>query len=115
VDWKATNKMNCVSLELAHGPSDKPLMTKATVWRDLSGRLRSKLKKRQDGGGRSIAMQPAAECTRRVRTYKMANLRGLSVRTGKRKKQSMKQMAAPRLQAAKTSIRSHRLTIGDFG
>lgn len=43
-------------------------------------------------------------------TYKMANLRGLSVRTGKRKKQIMKQTAAPRLQAPKMSIRSHRLT-----
>lgn len=43
-------------------------------------------------------------------TYKMANLRGLSVRTGNRKKQIMKQTAAPRLQAAKMSIRSHRDT-----
>lgn len=66
VDWKATNKMNCVSLELAHGPSDKPLMTRVTVWRDLSARLRSKLKKDKMEGGGSIAIQPADECTRRV-------------------------------------------------
>lgn len=43
-------------------------------------------------------------------TYKTANLRGLSVSTGKRKKQIMKQTTAPRLQAPKMSIRSHRLT-----
>lgn len=44
-------------------------------------------------------------------TYKTANLRGLSVSTGKRKKQIMKQTTAPRLQAPKMSIRSHRLTM----
>ena len=43
-------------------------------------------------------------------TYRTANFRGLSVSTGKRKKQIMKQTVAPRLQAPKMSIRSHRLT-----
>lgn len=53
----------------------------------------------------------AAEDSARGRvTYKMANLRGLNVRTGNRKKQIMKQTAAPKLQAAKMSIRSHRDT-----
>lgn len=41
-------------------------------------------------------------------TYRTANFRG---RRGKRKKQRMKQAAAPRLQQAKTSRRSHRLTV----
>lgn len=44
-------------------------------------------------------------------TYRMANLRGFSDRTGNRKKQSRKQTAAPRLHAMKMSIRSHRLTV----
>lgn len=42
----------------------------------------------------------------------MANLRGFSDKTGKRKKQRRKQTAAPRLHAMKMSIRSHRLTGG---
>ena len=44
-------------------------------------------------------------------TYNTANLRGLSVRTGNRKKQIKKQIAAPRLQAPKMSILSQRLTV----
>src|SRR4051794_19663872 len=43
-------------------------------------------------------------------TYRITNLDGLKERTGKRAKQMTKQARAPRLQAAKTSIRSHRLT-----
>lgn len=60
-------------------------------------------------------MLKQAELHQGQATYKMANLRGLSVRTGKRKKQMRKQTAAPRLQAAKMSIRSHRLTRNDCG
>lgn len=44
-------------------------------------------------------------------TYRITNLRGRSDRTGKRKKQTTKQARAPRLQPAKTSIRSHLLTV----
>ena len=44
-------------------------------------------------------------------TYSMANLRGFTDKTGNRKKQITKQAKAPRLQAAKTSSRSHRLTV----
>lgn len=63
------------------------------------------------GGGREGGLDAnAAEERLGKATYKMANLRGLSVRTGNRKKQIMKQTAAPRLQAAKMSIRSHRDT-----
>jgi hypothetical protein len=46
-----------------------------------------------------------------METHKMANLRGLSDKTGNKKKQIMKQTAAPKLHAPKMSIRSHRLTI----
>ena len=55
-----------------------------------------------DGGGCGSATQ----CT-----YSMANLRGFSDKTGNRKKQITKQARAPRLQAAKTRSRSHRLTV----
>lgn len=48
-------------------------------------------------------------CRRRA-TYRIANLRGLMAKAGNRKKQIRKQTAAPRLHAAKMSIRSHRLT-----
>lgn len=44
-------------------------------------------------------------------TYRTANFRGRRASTGKRKKQRVKQAAAPRLQQAKTSRRSHRLTV----
>lgn len=47
----------------------------------------------------------------RACTHRMANLRGFSDKTGNRKKQITKQAKAPRLQAAKTRSRSHRLTI----
>lgn len=43
-------------------------------------------------------------------TYKMANLRGLSDRTGNKAKQMTKQARAAMLKAPKTSSRSHRLT-----
>lgn len=43
-------------------------------------------------------------------TYKITNLRGRRDRTGNRVKQMTKQAAAARLQKAKTSRRSHRLT-----
>lgn len=47
----------------------------------------------------------------RACTYSIANLRGFSDKTGNRKKQITKQAKAPRLQAAKTRSRSHRLTV----
>lgn len=40
----------------------------------------------------------------------MANFRGFSIKAGHRTKHSKKQMAAPRLHPAKTSMRSQRLT-----
>lgn len=43
-------------------------------------------------------------------TYRMTNFLGRSERTGNRAKQMTKQARAARLQAPKTSIRSHRLT-----
>lgn len=45
------------------------------------------------------------------KTYRTANFRGRKDSTGKRKKQRTKQAAAPRLQHANTSRRSHRLTV----
>lgn len=47
----------------------------------------------------------------KVCTYSMANLREFSNKNGDRKKQITKQAKAPRLQAAKTRSRSHRLTV----
>ncbi len=44
---------------------------------------------------------------RKVQAYRMANLRGRKDSTGKRKKQMMKQTAAPMLQPAKMRMRSH--------
>jgi hypothetical protein len=69
-------------------------------------------KKKEDREGHGKAgtiatlMRTIAEAT-----YKIANLRGLSVKTGNKKKQSMKQTAAPKLHAPNISMRSHRLTI----
>ena len=44
-------------------------------------------------------------------TYKMANLRGLSDKTGNKAKQMTKQANAATLKAPKTRRRSHRLTV----
>lgn len=43
-------------------------------------------------------------------TYKMANFRGVANRIGNKAKHRIKQMAAAKLHAPKTSSRSHRLT-----
>lgn len=48
----------------------------------------------------------------RTSTYRITSLRGLSDNTGNKAKARTKQASAPRLQAAKINMRSHRLTIG---
>lgn len=47
-----------------------------------------------------------------MRTHRMTNFDGLSVKTGKRKKQMTKQARAPKLQAPNIIKRSHLLTVG---
>jgi len=48
-------------------------------------------------------------------TYKMANLRGLSDKTGNKAKQMTKQANAATLKTPKTRRRSHRLTVVEKG
>lgn len=48
-------------------------------------------------------------------TYKMANLRGLSDKTGNRAKQMTKHAKAATLKAPKMRSRSHRLTVAENG
>lgn len=47
--------------------------------------------------------------------HRIANFRGLRARTGKRKKHTMKHVAAPRLQAVKARRRSQRDTTDEGG